>query len=113
MSLSHIKTAYRVRDESGIPLALPGQIVLGGDIVAKTQLGSMEGKLIALGLDDGSGIFKRIGKRVPGTDGRLWQFESVGGLGSSMVVSLVEPDEKSDVPRFVSARQIIGILYTT
>ena len=112
VSLSHIQTAYRVRDESGIPLALPGQIVLGGDEVTKNQLPKMEGTLIALGLDNGNSVFKRIGKRVPGTAGRLWQFESVGGLGSSMVVSLVEPDERSDVPRFSCARQVIGILYT-
>jgi hypothetical protein len=112
ISLSHIKTAYRVRDESGIPLALPGQIVLGGDIVAKNQLSAMEGTLIALGLDDGSSIFKRVGRRVPGVGGRLWQFESIGGLGSSMVVSLVEPDERSEVPRFSCARQVIGVIYT-
>ncbi len=49
-SLSEIRTAYRVRDESGIPLALPGQIVLGGDVVTKNQLATMEGTLIALGL---------------------------------------------------------------
>jgi hypothetical protein len=112
VSLSHIRTAYRVRDESGVPLALPGQIVLGGERVIKNQLATMEGTLIALGLDDGSSVFKRIGDRVPGTGGRLWQFESIGGLGRSMVVSLVESDEKSDAPRFVCARQVIGVLYT-
>jgi hypothetical protein len=111
-SLLHVKTAYRVRDESGIPLALPGQVVLGGDIVMKDQLVTMEGTLIALGLDDGSSVFKRIGDPVPGTGGRLWQFESVGGLGKSMVISLVESDEKSTVPRFVCARRVIGVLYT-
>jgi hypothetical protein len=71
-----------------------------GLIVTKNQLGAMEGMLVALCLDDGSSVFKRIGKPVPGTGGRLWQFESVGGLGSSIVVSFVEPDETSDVPRF-------------
>jgi hypothetical protein len=34
------------------------------------------------------------------------------GLGSSIVVSLVEPDETSDAPRFVCARRVIGVLYT-
>jgi hypothetical protein len=119
-SLSNIKTAYRVRDESGIPLALPGQIVLGGDCISKGQLSSMEGTLIALSLDDGRGIFKRIGERVLGTGGRLWQFESVGGLGSSTIVSLAELGEESDAtrygergpPRFLTARRIIGVLYT-
>ena len=52
---------------------------------------------------------------VPDTDGRLWQFESVGGLGSSAIVSLAELDDEEDqskTPRFVSARRIIGVLYT-
>jgi hypothetical protein len=111
-SLSHIKAAYRVREESGIPLALPGQIVLGGDIVTKDQLAATEGTLVALALDDGSCIFKRVGRPVPGASGRLWQFESIGGLGGSAVVSLSEPDEKSAAPRFVSARRVIGVLYT-
>lgn len=110
-SLSHIKAAYRVRDESGVPLALPGQIVLGGEHVAKSQLGSMEGTLVALCLDDGNSVFKRIGKAVPATGGRLWQFESIGGLGSSLVISLAEPDETEHVPRFVCARRVIGVLY--
>src|SRR3546814_10435381 len=77
-------------------------MVLWGVIVTKSQLAAMVGTLIALALDDGSNIFKRIGKLVPGTGGRLRQFESVGGLGASIVVSLVEPDEKSDAPRFRS-----------
>jgi hypothetical protein len=113
ISLAHITTAYRVRDESGIPLALPGQIVLGGNSITKDQLDALEGTLIALCLDDGSSIFKRVGRRVPNTDGRLRQFESVGGLGSSIVVSLVEPDEASEAPRFVCARRVIGVLYMT
>lgn len=111
-SLSHIKAAYQVREDSGVPLALPGQIVLGGDVIAKDQLAFREGALIALSLDDGSGVFKRIGNAVPGSSGRYWQFESIGGLGASLVVSLLEPEEKTDAPRFVRARQIIGVLYT-
>ncbi|WP_018391074.1 ATP-binding protein [Ancylobacter sp. FA202] len=111
-SLSHVKSAYRVREESGVPLALPGQVVLGGDIVPKEQLAHMEGALVALCLDNGSSVFKRIGQRVPGTQGKLWQFESVGGLGSSLVISLAEDDGANEVPRFLSARQVIGVLYT-
>lgn len=52
----------------------------------------------------------RIGKPVAGTGGRLWKFESVGGLGNSIVVSLVEPDETSDMPRF---RSRAGLLQST
>jgi hypothetical protein len=110
-SLSHIKTAYRVREESGVPLALPGQIVLGGDNVLPPQLAGLEGHLIAMNLKDGSSVFKRVGKPVPGTDKRLWQFESIGGLGSSLVVSLDEKDEKDGLPIFASARLVVGVLY--
>jgi hypothetical protein len=111
-SLSHIKTAYRVREESGIPLALPGQIVLGGELVLPNQLSSFAGSLVALTLADGSSLFKRVGSAVPGTAGRLWQFESIGGLGSSLVVSLSEEDAKRGVPIFASARRVVGVLYT-
>jgi hypothetical protein len=112
-SLSRITTAFKIRDASGIPFALPGQIVLGGDAVAKERLRGMEGRLIALCLDDGTSIFKRIGKAVPDTKGRLWQFESVGGLGNSIVVSLQDIEETTDAPRFVCAREILGVLYSS
>jgi hypothetical protein len=110
-SLTNIRAAYRVREESGVPLALPGQIVLGGEVVARDQLRLMEGVLVALGLDDGSNVFKRIGESVPGSFGKLWQFESVGGLGKSLIVSLAELDERAEAPRFVRARKIIGVFY--
>lgn len=111
-SLANIRAAYRVREDSGIPLALPGQIVLGGEVVERDQLHSTEGTLVALGLDDGSNVFKRIGESVPGSNGKLWQFESVGGLGKSLIVSLAEPDEEADAPKFIRARKIVGVLYT-
>lgn len=109
-SLARIRTAYRVREESGIPLALPGQIVLGGDLIGMDELSSEEGTLVALTLADGKSVFKRIGARVPGTGGRMRQFESVGGLGSSLVVSLsAEFDEEA--PHFAVARRVLGVLY--
>jgi hypothetical protein len=111
-SLGHIKTAYCVREDSGIPLALPGQTVLGGDAVTADQLAGLEGTLVALTLRDGTSVFKRIGATVPGTGGRLVQFESIGGLGSSFVVS-IDTDEKAEVPTFASARRVIGVIYTT
>jgi hypothetical protein len=107
-----IRVAYRVRNESGVPLALPNQVVLAGDSITKNELVTMEGDLIALFLDDGRSVFKRVGKPVPDSGGRLWQFESIGGLGASLVVSLVEPDENSDAPRFVGGRPILGVLYS-
>lgn len=111
-SLAHIKTAYRVREESGIPLALPGQIVLGGEQVLPKQLASMKGTLVALTLADGSSVFKRVGASVLGTEGRLWQFESIGGLGNSLIASLSDDDAKDGLPIFAFARHIIGVLYT-
>jgi hypothetical protein len=111
--LSHITTAYRVREESGIPLALPGQIVLGGEQVLPNQLSRFEGSLVALTLTDGASLFKRVGSAVPGTAGRLWQFESIGGLGSSLVVSLSEEDAKNGIPTLASARRVVGVLYTS
>lgn len=111
-SLSHIRTAYRVREDSGVPLALPGQIVLGGEQVLPNELARFEGSLVALTLTNGAGLFKRVGSAVPGTAGRLWQFESIGGLGSSLVVSLSEEDAKDGVPILASARRIVGVLYT-
>ena len=110
-SLSQIRTAYRVREDSGIPLALPGQTVLGGEEVLPNQLSSFEDSLVALTLADGSSLFKRVGSAVPGTAGRLWQFESIGGLGSSLVVSLSEEHAKDGMPIFASARRVVGVLY--
>jgi hypothetical protein len=62
-------TGFKLRDASGIPFALAGQIVLGGDAVAKDRLGNMEGRLLPCCLDGGTSIFKRIGKATP-TDSR-------------------------------------------
>lgn len=111
-SLSHIRTAYRVREDSGIPLALPGQIVLGGERIQPQQLATLGGRLIAITLVGGGSVFKRVGASVPGSNRRLWQFESIGGLGSSLVVSLSEEDAKDGIPIFASARHVIGVLYT-
>jgi predicted ATPase len=112
VSLMRIKTAYKVREDSGIPLALPGQIVLGGEAITANQLAGLEGKLIALTLRDGTSVFKRVGTPVSGTNGRLMQFESIGGLGSSLVVS-IDIDGMVDAPTFASARHIVGVIYTT
>jgi len=111
ISLGKIEVAYRVRDDSALPLALPKQIVLGGQCVTAIQLSSMEGELVALSLEDGSHFFKRVGGIVAGSRGKLRQFESIGGLGSSVVVSLAGLSEPSEVSRMVSARRVIGVLY--
>ena len=81
-----VEIAYRVVDDSAVPLALSGQVVLGGPLIQLNEL--REDSLVALTLDDGASIFKRIGKCLPGDLHHIRQFESIGGLGSSEVLSI-------------------------
>jgi predicted ATPase len=110
-SLALIKAAYRVSEESAVPLALPGQIVLGGDSVYANQFGALEGELVALTLMNGNSVFKRVGTSLPGAFGHLRQFESIGGLGASLVVAMEPIEEEPDFPTFYSARRVLGVLY--
>lgn len=107
--LVRVEAGFRVKDESAVPLALEKQIVLGGRRIAVSELGSHEGELAALTLDDGASIFKRIGPPLPTSLGELRHFESVGGLGSSLVLALGKP--VSGLRNVVGARLIIGVLY--
>jgi hypothetical protein len=110
--LARVATAYRVRDDSALPLALHGQLVLGGACIAPAELDAYEGKLVALTLTDGAGIFKRVGPKLPGALAPLRQFESIGGLGSSEIVATEAIDGQfSGVPVMAYARQILGVLY--
>ncbi|WP_287328444.1 hypothetical protein [Mesorhizobium sp.] len=111
-SLDRIVTAYRVREDSAIPLALPGQVVLGGEDIPADRIGSMEGQLVALTLASGAGVFKRVGPALPPPFSHLRQFESIGGLGDSLIVSMVLDDGRRDMPAFSNARVVLGVLYT-
>ncbi len=106
--LQNVEIAYRVREDSAVPLALPGQIVLGG---VTLQLGDMKnslGKVVAVTLEDGRSLLKRVGAQL--TD-HLWQFEAIGGLGNS-TVAMVGPDaESGHMPKVASVRRVIGVLY--
>jgi hypothetical protein len=107
--LERVELAFRVIDESAVPLALEKQVVLGGARIDLAELGQQEGALAALTLEDGSSILKRIGAALPGDLAHLRQFESVGGLGSSQVLGIGK-----SVPGFgkvVAARLILGVLY--
>jgi hypothetical protein len=108
--LLQVAIAYRVKEDSAIPLALPGQIILGGAELNASQLDLWEGRLVAVNLADGSSVLKRVGRRLPGGLASLRQFETIGGLGSSIVIS-TEDVEGSDVPVMVSARRVIGVLF--
>jgi len=110
--LTNLETAYRVRDESALPLALPGQVVLGGSRILPNELDSNIGRLVALTLVDGKSIFKRIGAKLPGPMGVLRQFESIGGLGSSEIIATEEIDEPyENIPLMAFARIVLGVIY--
>ncbi len=111
VSLAHIKAAYRVSEDSAIPLALPGQIVLGGECIYASQFAAVEGELVALTLLNGKSVFKRVGPSLPGALAYLRQFESIGGLGASLVVAMEAIEEEPEFQTFHSARRVLGVLY--
>jgi hypothetical protein len=107
--LKRIEIAFRVVDESAVPLALEKQVVLGGRHIELHELGRHKDELVALTLDDGSSIFKRVGEPLPSELGHLQQFESIGGLGSSQILSVRRPHK--GFRTVTNARVIIGVLY--
>ncbi len=107
--LKRIEIAFRVVDDSAVPLALEKQVVLGGSCIKLDELEKHKDALVALTLDDGSSIFKRVGAALPGELTHLRQFESIGGLGSSQVLSIGRPHK--GFRSVTSARAIIGVLY--
>ena len=107
--LEQIETAHRVREDSAVPLALPGQIVLGGPCIPLDQFGRYMDSLVALSLDDGSSIFKRAAASLPKPLAHLHQFESIGGLGASEILSLGAP--QNGLRHVVGARSVVGVLY--
>jgi hypothetical protein len=110
--LARIETSYRVREDSAVPLALPGQIILGGEELTPDELDASEGMLVAVTLDDGSSIFKRVGARLRGNLAHLRQFETIGGLGASMVVATEAVEGHESMPTMISARLVLGVLYS-
>lgn len=110
--LTRIEIAYRVREDSAVPLALPGQVILGGAELTTAQLDAWEGKLVAVTLADGTSIFKRVGARLTGKLAHLRQFETIGGLGSSMVIATEAVEAHDDAPLLTCARPVLGVLYS-
>ena len=105
--LERVEVAFRVADDSAVPLALSSQIVLGGPRIPLADL--REGSLVALMLEDGASIFKRVGKRLPGDLGHIRQFESIGGLGSSEVLAVGK--EHPGFRQVSNARLVVGVMY--
>ena len=107
--LKGIEIAYRITEESAIPLALPKQIALGGKSIPLDRFDEHEGEAVALMLDDGSSLFKRVGTNLPGDLKYLREFESIGGLGSSRTLAVGKAHE--GLRSVVHARLIVGVLY--
>ena len=107
--LKRVEIAFRVIDDSAVPLALEKQVVLGGGRIELDELGQHKDALVALTLDDGLSIFKRVGASFPSGLDHLRQFESIGGLGSSEVLAVAKPHK--GFRTVTNARAIIGVLY--
>jgi hypothetical protein len=107
--LTRVEIAFRVVDDSSVPLALEKQVVLGGGRIELDELGRHKDALVALTLDDGSSIFKRVGAAFPSGLDHLRQFESIGGLGSSQVLSIGKPHK--GFRTVTNVRAIVGVLY--
>jgi AAA domain len=108
-ALKRIEIAFRVVDDSAVPLALEKQVVLGGSRIELDELERQKDALVALTLDDGSSVFKRVGAALPSEPAHLRQFESIGGLGSSQVLSVGKLHK--GFRSVMNARSIIGVLY--
>lgn len=109
--LARVEVAYRVREESAVPLALPGQTILGGRALTAADVATMEGRIVALTLSDGTSILKRVGSQVSSALPYLRQFETIGGLGDSVVIATEVIEGAPDVPVMAYARPIIGVIY--
>lgn len=107
--LEKVEVSFRVIEDSAVPLALKGQVVLGGRRIEVNELSLNKGALVALTLADGGTIFKRVGDTLPGDLDYLRQFESIGGLGSSEVLAVGK--KHAGLRQVVSARLILGVLY--
>ncbi len=109
--LEHVQVAFKVRGESALPLALPGQTILAGPRILVSELGSNESEPVVIATTEGT-AFKRVGRLVFGTK-HVRRFESVGGLGESIIIRIEERenDPFHDLPALEDARRILGVLY--
>lgn len=107
--LLKVRTAYRIKEESAIPLALPGQVALGGAEISLDELDAHIDEYVALHLDDGTNLFKRVGRRLPSPLEKMRQFETIGGMGVADIFAI--GGEHKGFKSVVSAVSIIGVLY--
>ena len=112
-ALGRIEVAYRVREDSAVPRVMPGQIILGGAVLTPDQLDAMEGEMVAVTLEDGDSILKRIGAPLSRSMPYLRQFETIGGLGASVVLATERVEGAPDLPMMLNARLVLGVVYVT
>lgn len=108
-ALSKVEVAYKIRGDSAVPLAYPGQIVLCGRKILPSELHTMEGQRVAI-CTSGGEAFKRIGQAIPGLP-YIRQFEAIGS-GSSLIVCTEDVEENpAQLAVMTSARPVLGVLY--
>lgn len=107
--IGRIQSAYQVEDQSAIPLALPGQIALGGQPLAPGDFDAHREQYAALHLDDGTSLFKRVGEKLPTSLGMFRQFEPIGGLGVADVLAVGSPS--TGLRAVEQAVLVLGVLY--
>lgn len=107
--IDRVQSAYRIREDSAIPLALPEQIALGGAAISMSEFDIHLDEYVALHLDDGTSLFKRVGACLPAPLQHLRQFETIGGLGVADILAI--GCEHPGIRRVVHAVSIIGVLY--
>lgn len=107
--INRVKSAYRIKEDSAIPLALPEQVALGGAAIALDEFDIHLDEYVALHLDDGTNLFKRVGARLPAPLQHLRQFETIGGLGMADILTI--GCDHPGLRRVVHAVSIIGVLY--
>ncbi len=110
--LRNVEIAFKVRGQSALPLVLEKQTVLGGQVVLPAELPSLIGEMVALDTSGGC-AFKRVGEVLPGAE-HVRQFESIGGLGESLLVrtEAIENDPFHGLPLLRDTREILGVLYS-
>jgi hypothetical protein len=107
--MANVKSAYKIKEDSAIPLALPGQIALGGEQIKLDEFDKHSDAYVALHLDDGSSIFKRVGEKLPAPLSHLRRFETIGGLGVADILSVGQPHQGFRAVE--KAVLVLGILY--
>lgn len=109
--ISNITSAFTVKGDSAIPLALNGQVILAGKEILASDLLSNSGSFVAVTTSENQQLFKRIGEQVSSNLPHLMQFESIGGLGKSIILS-TDPNDAS-VPYVCKIQEILGVLYSS